>query len=238
MKVKSSAFGSDAGRSNKLNSVGRRERNHLSRSKIVAEALKMLSQGSLDALTLRGLATQLGVGVMSLYTHFPSRDALVNGVADHVFTLFEHPEKRDPWQDYIRAWLWATYRLFERFPVAPKIILWNKHVHSPWLKTWLPVARLLKDLGLAGSDLAFALEWFATSGMSFVVSHMDAPARRQPSVLAFVADLHPSEQQLALELWTTFPSNNSNDILAFGFEQIIQGLEVLVQNAQEPAANR
>ena len=217
---------------NKVKPAGRRKRNHLSRDMIVAEALEMLKEGSPDALTLRGLATRLGVGAMSLYTHFDSRDALLNGVADHVFALFEPPEDRGPWQDYVRAWLWATYRLFERFPIGPKVISWDGRVCSGWLKTWLPVATLLKRQGLAGPDLAFAMDWFGTSGMSFIQSQMDAPTTRQPSVLVFLADLNPDEQRLALELWATFQNDDTSEILAFGFEQIVQGLETLVRKAK------
>jgi AcrR family transcriptional regulator len=212
--------------------AGRKKRNHLSREMIVTEAVEMLKEGSLAALSLRGLANRLDVGVMSLYTHFPSRDALLNGVADHVFSLFQPPEKRDPWQDYVRAWLWATYRLFERFPVGPKVIFWDGRVCSAWLKTWLPVAALLKKEGLSGQDLAFAMDWFGTSGMSFIQSQMDAPTTRQPSVLAFLADLAPEEQRLAVELWASFPNDDSTAILTFGFEQIVHGLEALVGKAK------
>lgn len=200
---------------------------------IVAEAVEMLKEGSLDALTLRGLASRLDVGVMSLYTHFPSRDALVNGTADHIFSLFEPPEKRNPWQDYVRAWLWASYRLFERFPVAPNVIYWDGRVCSAWLKTWLPVAALLKEEGLTGLDLAFAMDWFGTSGMSFIQSQIDAPRTRQPSVLAFLADLDPGEQRLAVELWSTFQATDTSGILSFGFEQIVSGLEILVRSVRQ-----
>jgi AcrR family transcriptional regulator len=216
--------------------AGRRKRNHLSREMIVAEAVEMLKEGSLDALTLRGLASRLGVGVMSLYTHFPSRDALINGVADHVFSLFEPPEKRAPWQDYVRAWLWATYRLFERFPIGPRVIYWDGRVCSAWLKTWLPVAALLKEEGLAGLDLSFAMDWFGTSGMSFIQSQIDAPRTRQPSVLAFLTDLGPDEQRLAVELWSTFQDTDSSAILSFGFDQIVSGLETFVRRVQERPA--
>jgi len=213
--------------------AGRKKRNHLSREMIVAEAVEMLKEGSLEALTLRGLASRLDVGVMSLYTHFPSRDALVNGIADHMFSQFEPPEMRNPWQDYVRAWLWATYKLFERFPVAPQVIYWDGRVCSAWLKTWLPVAALMKEEGLTGLDLAFAMDWFGTSGMSFIQSQMDAPRTRQPSVLAFLADLGPDEQRLAVELWSTFQETDGAALLSFGFDQIVSGLETLVRKVRE-----
>jgi AcrR family transcriptional regulator len=212
--------------------VRRRKRNHLSREIIVAEAVEMLKEGAPDALTLRGLAKRLGVGAMSLYTHFASRDALLNGVADHVFALFEPPEPHGPWQDYIRNWLWATHRLFERFPVAPTVISWEGRVCTAWLKTWFPIASLLREQGLDGQEVAFAMDWFSTGAMSFIASQAGAVSTRQPSALAFVGELEPAEQRLAIELWSEFRNVDSRQVLAFGFEQYVTGLEMLVRNAR------
>jgi AcrR family transcriptional regulator len=202
---------------------------------IVAEAVSMLQEGTLAALTLRGLAKRIGVGPMSLYTHFSSRDALINGVADHVFALFEPPAPRASWQDYIRDWLWATYRHFERFPVAPKVIAWDGKICSAWLKTWLPIATVLKEQGLDWERLAFAMDWFGIAGMAYIQAQIDAPSTR--SSTTFLADLEPDEQRLAIELWTGFRKIDVPSALEFGFGHIIRGLETLVENAKAEAAS-
>jgi AcrR family transcriptional regulator len=213
----------------------RRKRNHLSRELIVTEAVEMLKEGTLAALTLRGLAKRLGVGPMSLYTHYASRDALLSGVADHVFALFEAPDMRGTWQDYVRDWLWATYRLFDRFPVAPKVIRWDDHVCSAWLKTWFPIAIVLKEQGLDGDRLTFALDWFSNAAMGFIQAHMDAGPARSPSALAFLSELNADEQRLAVELWSNFQNLEAREALEFGFGQLIRGLEVLVAGAGQDA---
>lgn len=215
----------------------RRKRNHLSREMIVSEAVEMLKEGTLAALTLRGLAKRLGVGPMSLYTHYPSRDALLSGVADHVFALFEVPDMRGTWQDYVRDWLWATYRLFDRFPVAPKVIRWDDHVCSAWLKTWFPIATVLKEQGLDGDRLAFALDWFSNAAMGFIQAHMDAGPARRPSALAFLSELDADHQRLAVELWSNFRNLETSEALDFGFGQLIQGLETLVAAAKQDAVS-
>ena len=217
--------------------VTRRKRNHLSREMIVSEAVEMLKEGTLAALTLRGLAKRLGVGPMSLYTHYPSRDALLSGVADHVFALFEVPDMRGTWQDYVRDWLWATYRLFDRFPVAPKVIRWDDHVCSAWLKTWFPIATVLKEQGLDGDRLAFALDWFSNAAMGFIQAHMDAGPARRPSALAFLSVLDADHQRLAVELWSNFRNLETSEALDFGFGQLIQGLETLVAAAKQDAVS-
>ena len=212
----------------------RQKRNHLSREMIVSEAVSMLKEGALHALTLRGLAKRLGVGPMSLYTHFSSRDALLNGVADHVFALFEPPQMGGSWQDYIREWLWATYRHFERFPIAPKVISWDGRICSAWLKTWFPIARLLREQGLDGDRLTFAMDWFSIAAMAFIQAQMDAPSTRRATT--FLSDLEPNDQQLAVELWSRFRVLDPHQVIEFGFEQYVRGLETLVQNARREAA--
>ena len=209
----------------------RKKRNHLSREMIVTEAVAMLTEGPLDALTLRGLAKRLEVGPMSLYTYFSGRDALLNAVADHVYALFEHPEIGASWQDYVRDWLWATYRLFQKFPAAANIINIEGRICSAWLKTWLPIAGQLQKNGLDGDDLAFAMDWFGTSTMSFIQAQNNVGDSRQPTALNFVSELESDDQRLAVELWSKFRKLETPRVLEFGFEQFVLGLEALVGNA-------
>ena len=51
---------------------------------IVAAALRICDEQGLDHLTVRGLATDLGVGTMTLYSYFRSKDEILDAIADHV----------------------------------------------------------------------------------------------------------------------------------------------------------
>jgi AcrR family transcriptional regulator len=211
--------------------TGRRKRNSLSRDVIVAEALAMLQDGALDALTLRGLAQRLGIAPMSLYTHFSSRDDLIRAVSEYVFTLFEPPPAGGTWQDHVRNWLWANYRLFERYPVASKIIVTNGGVCVGWLRTMMTVAARLQENGLEGYNLAFAMDWLSTSAMAFIQAQMDAHTTRQPAALTFISELEPDDQRRAVELWAIFRKLEIEKVLTFGFEQYVKGLEELIATA-------
>jgi len=215
--------------------IVRRKRNSLSRDVIVAEALAMLQDGDLDALTLRGLAQRLGAAPMSLYTHFSSRDDLIRAVSEYVFTFLEPLPAGGTWQDHVRNWLWANYRLFVRYPVASKIIVTDGHICASWLKTYITVAARLQESGLDGYDLAFAMDWFPTSSMAFIQAQMDAHPHRQPSALSFISELEPEDQRRAVAIWAEFPKLEIEKALAFGFEQYVKGLEELIAKA---ASNR
>ena len=54
----------------------------LSRERIVGAALELLDREGLDALSMRRLSEQLGVGTMTLYGYFRSKDELLDAVVD------------------------------------------------------------------------------------------------------------------------------------------------------------
>jgi AcrR family transcriptional regulator len=52
----------------------------------------------IDALTIRKLATAMGTKPMSIYRHVPSKDEIVDGMADRVFAEIERPSTPTPTQ--------------------------------------------------------------------------------------------------------------------------------------------
>lgn len=61
----------------------------LSRERIVAAALALLDERGAPGLTMRGLATRLGVQAASLYHHVRGLDDLVDGMQDAVNTAID-----------------------------------------------------------------------------------------------------------------------------------------------------
>ena len=55
-----------------------------SRTQVVAAAIAVADAEGLDALTMRRLATELGTGVMSLYTYVRDKDDLVDQMVDQI----------------------------------------------------------------------------------------------------------------------------------------------------------
>jgi AcrR family transcriptional regulator len=59
-------------------------RNSLSEERILDEALALIDERSLEALTTRALGHRLGVDPTAVYRHFRSKDELVNALADRI----------------------------------------------------------------------------------------------------------------------------------------------------------
>lgn len=70
----------------------------LTRERIVGAAVRVADQGGLAQVTMRNVAKELGVEAMSLYHHLAGKSALLDLLADWIFTRIELPEAGRPWR--------------------------------------------------------------------------------------------------------------------------------------------
>jgi len=77
--------------------MGRRPQ--LTSDRIVAAAAAVADRGGIAAVSMRSVGSELGVEAMSIYHHIPSKDALLDALAEWVFGQIELPEPSDPWRE-------------------------------------------------------------------------------------------------------------------------------------------
>ncbi|GAD47828.1 putative TetR family transcriptional regulator [Caenibius tardaugens NBRC 16725] len=188
----------------------------------------MLAKEHVRDFSMPRLARALSVGVMSLYTYFPSKDALLLALADDVYNRMAPIDPQERWQDYLYSWLWTVVRHLDRHPEAIKLMQWSGHVSPGWLQRWFPVAQALKKEGLRGPELAFAMSWFTTAAMGFISAQLRSPENRRTASLAHLENLDLESQRLATGLWLDFADIHRDDVLSFGFRQLISGVEQLL----------
>jgi AcrR family transcriptional regulator len=88
---------------------------------IVSAAVELADAEGLEAVSMRRLAEQVGVGTMTLYTHVPGRDELTDLMTDAVLAgLYEDvgAAARAPggWRGGLRLVATTNWYLFERHP--------------------------------------------------------------------------------------------------------------------------
>jgi AcrR family transcriptional regulator len=74
----------------------RRQKEQLTRERIVAEAIALLDEDGVEALSMRTLGQRLGAGATSLYRHVANKDELIELVVDEVYGELEVPEVTVP----------------------------------------------------------------------------------------------------------------------------------------------
>lgn len=100
------------------------KRTPLTRGEILTAALRILDEEGADALSMRRLAREVGVEAMSLYHHFPNKDAILAGVIDLALEG-EAPAGPLPerWQDVVTAAVVGFRRVLVRHPNALPIMI-------------------------------------------------------------------------------------------------------------------
>ena len=123
----------------------------LSRSRLVAEALNLIQEEGLDALSMRALADRLNVKAASLYWHVRDRRELLELLAESILETVRSVRSRPDWRSSVFD---AVAALSERIAAqkdANRILLEvpDSLVRSA---TYATVKRLLEDAGLLPTE--------------------------------------------------------------------------------------
>jgi AcrR family transcriptional regulator len=81
----------------------------LSRDRIRARALALVDADGLTALSMRRLAAELGVQAPSLYTHYKTKDDLLQDIADGIMAAVDTSAFAADWRGGLRVWA-RSYR--------------------------------------------------------------------------------------------------------------------------------
>jgi DNA-binding transcriptional regulator YhcF (GntR family) len=119
--------------------------------RIVRTAIAIADTEGLDALSMRRLASELGVGPMSLYRHVAGKDDLIALMTDQVFGERELPDPGpDGWRAKLELIARTHWKLCRRHLWLPRVISFtrpmlvpNALAHTEW------TLRALDGLGLS-----------------------------------------------------------------------------------------
>jgi TetR/AcrR family tetracycline transcriptional repressor len=138
------------------------ERTRLSKSAVVDRALQLADAEGIDALTIRRLATELGVTPMALYWHFRSKEELIDGVVDRIWSEIRIDVDPDvSWPLQLRALLESLIEVLRAHPSASALVMASDPLGSAKLAA---IEVTLEVLHTAGFDPVHASE-IARSGM-------------------------------------------------------------------------
>jgi AcrR family transcriptional regulator len=137
-------------------------RETLKPARIVELALEIVDREGLDALNMRRLATQAGVKPMSLYHHFPSKDAILDAVGEALAaTALSDAGVASDWQERVRILFAELHGVVQRHPRALPLIS-RAVVRTPSGRRWME--ELMQTLLAAGFEESGAASVYHTLG--------------------------------------------------------------------------
>ncbi|MFD0688319.1 TetR/AcrR family transcriptional regulator [Actinomadura fibrosa] len=210
----------------------------LTRGRIVRAAIGLIEREGAGALSMRRVAAELGVAVMSLYNHVPNKAALLEGVAEHVVAGMELED--DPsrsFADRARVLVRAFRTVAHEYPRCMTIVLTHEIDSPAGLR---PAERALALADAAGFDgetsvrimralLAYALgAQLRETGAVRMLDHLaaapaDSYGRLDPDEFPHVIALAP---QLA--------RHDPETDFEFGLDLLIRALDALPRAASRP----
>ena len=89
----------------------------LHRDAIVDAAISVADADGINALSMRRVADELGVGAMSLYRHIDDKDALLQAMAEAIGRRYPYPVTQDwPWRRRVEAAVEIDWELYRDHP--------------------------------------------------------------------------------------------------------------------------
>ena len=90
----------------------------LTRERVLQAAIAVADERGVEGLSMRKLATELGVEAMSLYHHVANKHALLDGMIDIVFSEIDAPAAGGDWKAELRGRGLSTLAALRRHPWA------------------------------------------------------------------------------------------------------------------------
>ena len=136
------------------------DRRPLSRPTILVKALEVIDQDGVEALNMRRLSDELGVGTMSLYHHVPNKDALLDGIVETVLEEIELPAPSPgTWEEKASAMARSFREACRRHPNCVPLLVTRPYTTPAALR---PVEAALQVLHDGGFDAERALITYRT----------------------------------------------------------------------------
>lgn len=216
----------------------------LTREHVVAEALTVIGTDGVDALTMRALATRLGVVPGALYRHVRNKEQLRDLVLDGVLAEVDYEvDHRLAWTDRVTVLAHRLRTVLENHPGIAGLLKTRDPLGPHSLALAEAFLAPLHAAGLADRDigLAFSLIYDYTLGFAFSSSTSTNEQRVQDTetrtkLHAFLrslpADRFPTLVALGEHVWL----DNRDERFAAGLHTLVAGLETAARVGAMPAA--
>lgn len=134
-------------------------RHNLTVERVVEAAMLVAEEEGVDALSMRGVASRLGVGAATLYTYVPDKSALIALMVDTMVGQAVLPHTRaGTWRDKVRAWAHEDLRSYREHPWLVELTGTGQPV-GPHTFAWVDSAvRIFDGTGLSDHEVFTVVE--------------------------------------------------------------------------------
>lgn len=215
---------------------------NLSPQTVVERALELAEEDGIEAVTIRRLATALGVTPMALYWHFSSKDDLLDSMAGYIFEKIDLTVNSSvTWQEQLRSVLDGLVSVLRAYPATARLISTRTGTSESSLRATETVLDILRRAGFSPAEAtqvarhALSTVTNLVSGIPGVVAEDESAAQAQARRTARVSlETLPPEQYPRL-VEAAGPLSECEDpdaYFAFGLDLLLAGIDVMAARKQ------
>jgi len=212
-------------------------RSPLNRSQVLAAAAEIADERGIGAVTMREVASRLGVEAMSLYNHVANKDDILDGMVDLVIEQVELPSDVNGWREAMRRRAVSAHQVFALHPWLPMLID-SRETSGPsrmLYLDWVIETLVTAGFSLEGAACAFSLLDSYIYGFGIQQFNMSADVDASPEEMAeaILASI-PVEKYPYLHRMASHAMESGYDAEAdfgVGLELILDGLERILCRA-------
>jgi AcrR family transcriptional regulator len=200
----------------------------LNRASVAREALAMLDEEGIDALSMRRLAERLGIGTMTLYGYVRSKDELLDAAVGAAVEEFAFTPPADAsFRVRLRAHVHAVREVLERHPALPQLRGREPIVQPPAFRMSEPAMQILLDAGFPPKEAAQAFRLLFVHVFGSMLFGPSTPTAAEQRAARAALHLLPEDEFPAITATADAipPTMAGPEQFDYGLEVILDGLE-------------
>jgi AcrR family transcriptional regulator len=212
---------------------GQDTRRTLTRERVVTEALAIISTDGAQSLSMRGLATRLGVVPGALYRHVRNKEQLYDLILDAVLTEVDcRADPAQPWAGQVTTLAQCLRATVENHPGTAALLKTRDPLSPASLALAEAFLASLLAAPMPAPDAALAFRLIYDYTLGFAVADTVSPVERRlrdaatrQELHAFLRSLPPARFPVLAAYGTHAWEDDRDQRFAFGLRAIIRGFQ-------------
>jgi AcrR family transcriptional regulator len=212
--------------------MAEKPRQTLTRDRVLEGAVALADEIGIEELTIRRLAEVLGTKPMTIYYHVPSKDEIVDGMVEVVFSEIDKPPADEDWRSAIRRRCVSARTVISRHPWAAPLMESRTSPGPENLGHHEAVLACLRRGGLSWQMTAHAYAVLDAFVYGFAFQEATLPRQVEGEFVEVARDIAAAFDPGAFPNLVDFtvnhvfqPGYEFGDSFEFGLDLILDGIE-------------
>ncbi len=194
---------------------------------VISAAMTAYSRDGVSALSIRSVASELGVAPNALYSHINSKDALIGEVIDRIIGEVDAPSFDTEWRRALRLIMIRSRAVLLQHPALMPEFLSRPARGANALRLGETMLQFLEKGGVAGAAAVSALRVLLVYTVGFAAQEApraadpDGERRHEDSMRAFSAD---SQRPLSRAAAGQLAQHPGDTVFETGLDWLLKGI--------------